>query len=216
MPEGICTSRAAIVDRIRAANRSVDAALCSAEYGSIAREYQQSSSMYRATVLAVFEERLREYGACVYRTASAGLPAKIGEVFVAHGQRSVVAADDFPRRWLPEGFRWQTEAGVDTETLNRTEGAVVTCEVAIAHTGTIILKGVRRLTLLPDRLCCVVQENQIVETVPEAIDRMQSFATDALTFISGPSATADIEMTRISGVHGPRVLDVVIVLSQRD
>jgi L-lactate dehydrogenase complex protein LldG len=95
--------------------------------------------------------------------------------------------------------------------MDKAEGAVVTCEVAIAHTGTIVLKDARRLTLLPDRLLCVVREEQVVETVPEAFARLQSFAADALTFVSGPSATADIEMTRIRGVHGPRFLDVVLV-----
>jgi L-lactate dehydrogenase complex protein LldG len=74
-----------------------------------------------------------------------------------------------------------------------------------------VLKDARRLTLLPDRLLCVVREDQVVETVPEAFARLQSLAADALTFVSGPSATADIEMTRIRGVHGPRFLDVVLV-----
>jgi len=64
---------------------------------------------------------------------------------------------------------------------------------------------------LPDRLLCVVREGQVVETVPEAFGRLQAFAAEALTFVSGPSATADIEMTRIRGVHGPRFLDVVLV-----
>jgi L-lactate dehydrogenase complex protein LldG len=90
-------------------------------------------------------------------------------------------------------------------------GALSGCEVAIAHTGTIILKGARKLTLLPDRYLCVVYENQVVETVPEAIAALEKFSAEPLTFISGPSATADIEMTRIRGVHGPRFLDIVLV-----
>ena len=67
------------------------------------------------------------------------------------------------------------------------------------------------MTLLPDRFLCVVYENQIVDAVPEAIAGLEQFKTEPLTFISGPSATADIEMTRIRGVHGPRFLDVVLV-----
>jgi L-lactate dehydrogenase complex protein LldG len=72
-------------------------------------------------------------------------------------------------------------------------------------------EGARRLTLVPDRHLCILRAEQVVETVPDAFDRLAPYATHPLTFISGPSATADIEMTRIRGVHGPRFLDVVLV-----
>jgi L-lactate dehydrogenase complex protein LldG len=207
----INTARAAILDLICIANAGVDAGACAAEYETIARSYQVSASMDRATILKMFAERLREYDAGVHETASANLRGAIGQVFAAYRQQSVVAADGFPLQSLPEGFRCQTEAQADIDALNAAEGAIVMCQVAIAHTGTIVLNGSRRLTLLPDRLLCVVHEDQVVETVPEAIARLQPFAANALTFVSGPSATADIEMTRIRGVHGPRILDVVLV-----
>ena len=100
--------------------------------------------------------------------------------------------------------------------LDRFDGLISGCTVAIALTGTIVLQnapaqGPRKLSLIPDYHLCVVFADQIVETVPEAFDRLAATATLPTTFISGPSATADIEMTRIKGVHGPRFLEVLIV-----
>ncbi|MGC2161822.1 MAG: LUD domain-containing protein [Silvibacterium sp.] len=204
-------ARAAILGHIRTANSSVDGAMCSVEYKAIERTYQQSASMGRVAILKKFAERLHEYDAQVYEATSATLRATIDEVFAGHDQKSAIVANGFRQECLPEALNWQAEADADIAAMNRTEGAIVTCEVAIAHTGTIVLKDARRLTLLPDRLLCVVREDQVVETVPEAIAHLQPFASEALTFISGPSATADIEMTRIRGVHGPRFLDVILV-----
>src|SRR5579885_3088347 len=104
-----------------------------------------------------------------------------------------------------------TDATQQTVPAAIAEVAISGCEGAIAHTGTIIIKGSRRITLLPERLLCVVYASQVVETVPEAFARLQPLAAEPLTFISGPSATADIEMTRIRGVHGPRFLDVILL-----
>jgi L-lactate dehydrogenase complex protein LldG len=211
MPEGATTTRTAILDRIRAANSAMDTGTCREEYETIARTYQQSAKMDRASILKLFAERLRGYDARVHQATSATVGTTIGGVFSAQGQRSVVVANGFPQQWLPESLRWKLEADADIEVLNNTEGAIVTCEIAIAHTGTIVLRGSRKVTLLPDCLVCLVGEDQVVETVPEAIAHLQPFAADPLTFISGPSATADIEMTRIRGVHGPRFLEVVLV-----
>ena len=89
------------------------------------------------------------------------------------------------------------------------------CTVAIAETGTVVLQNVvgqgrRVATLVPDYHLCVVRVEDVVETVPEAMERLAATAELPTTFFSGPSATADIEMTRIKGVHGPRFLDVVL------
>jgi L-lactate dehydrogenase complex protein LldG len=211
MPETASAARAAILDRVRKANPAVEAAARSAEYKAIERTYQQLPSMDRAAILKTFAERLHEYDARLHMAMSATLAATIQATLATHSQQPVIIASGFPQQWIPEGLNWQTEADAGTDALNTAEIALVTCEVAIAHTGSIIVKNSRRLTLLPDRLLCVVCVDQIVETVPEAIERLQPFAADALTFISGPSATADIEMTRIRGVHGPRFLDVVLV-----
>lgn len=207
-------NRAAILDRIRGANSQANAGAdaLAADYETIPRQYQRGASMERAQILAIFAERLREYDARVHEASAATVAATIGAALAEYGQQSALVADSFPREWLPKGLSWRAEAGLDIAAMDNAEGAIVACEVAIAHTGTIVLRGARRLTLLPDRLLCVVRGEQVVETVPEAFARLQGIAADALTFISGPSATADIEMTRIRGVHGPRFLDVVLYL----
>jgi L-lactate dehydrogenase complex protein LldG len=210
MPETTNT-RETILSHIRTANNDVNAATRKIEYQAIERAYQQTASMDRTAILKTFIERLHEYDAHVFETTADAIAATITEVLKSRNQKSTIVADDFPRQLLPPGFSLQQESSTTTAQLNTTEGAICGCEVAIAHTGTIILKGARKLTLLPDRLLCVVYENQVVETVPEAIDALERYAAAPLTFISGPSATADIEMTRIRGVHGPRFLDVVLV-----
>jgi L-lactate dehydrogenase complex protein LldG len=121
-----------------------------------------------------------------------------------------------PEEWLPEGFEFELAEPVDVAQLDRSEGILTGCMVAISETGTIVLQnaaaqGPRALSLVPDYHLCVVYGRQIVATVPEAFRRFEATSALPTTFISGPSATADIEMTRIKGVHGPRFLDVVIV-----
>lgn len=210
MSEAASRARSAILERIRAANRGVDTAARDVEYGALGREYQQCAIMERNAVLETFVKRLREYDAQVHEAGPADVAGAVGAAMAQHGQQSAVVSNGFPQEWLPRGFELRTEAEASTDAMSAAEGALVTCEVAIAHTGTIVVEESRRLTLLPDRLLCVVRADQVVETVPEAFARLQGMAADALTFISGPSATADIEMTRIRGVHGPRYLDVVI------
>ncbi len=100
--------------------------------------------------------------------------------------------------------------------LNSVDGVLSGATLAIAETGTIVLQnttgqGRRAISLVPDYHLCIVDTATVVETVPEAMSKLAGTATLATTFISGPSATADIEMTRIKGVHGPRFLDVILV-----
>lgn len=211
MTDATDSARAAILERIRAAISSDHTKACSADYEAIAREYQQSAELDRTALLNVFVERLREYDAQVHEATPASMSAVIRNVFTTHQQQFIIACNGVSQEWLPDGIRWRMETDANIDALNSADGAIATCEVAIAHTGTIVLRGSRTATLLPDRLLCVVYENQVVETVPEAIARLQPYAATALTFISGPSATADIEMTRIRGVHGPRFLDIVLV-----
>jgi L-lactate dehydrogenase complex protein LldG len=117
---------------------------------------------------------------------------------------------------MPEGFEFVTDTALRAEEIDRLDGVLTTAQVAIAATGTLVVQNVpgqgrRAATLIPDYHLCVVREDDVVQTVPEAMTRLGDTARLATTFISGPSATADIEMTRIKGVHGPRFLDVILV-----
>ncbi|HTV03758.1 MAG TPA: LUD domain-containing protein [Acidobacteriaceae bacterium] len=211
MLDAMNTARAEILDRIRKVNAGAGAQERGIAYQGIERGYQQAAEVSGTVLAELFADRLREYDAQVYETTGADVRDAIAKALAGHGQKSAVVAVALPEHWIPAGLSWRTEVDASTDAMSRAAGAIASCEVAIAHTGTIVVRGSRRLTLLPDRLLCVVREEQIVETVPEAFARLQPFAKDALTFISGPSATADIEMTRIRGVHGPRFLDVVLV-----
>jgi L-lactate dehydrogenase complex protein LldG len=187
------------------------------------RAYQRSGNLSKEESLHLFAERLREYDARVTITSPALVAEAIAQVMAGSttsdplpSSSPWVAAQGFPAHWLPSpnSILWEAQATIDD--LNRCAGVITTCSVAIAVTGTLVLQhgpgeGKRQTSLLPDRHLCVLQVSQLVETVPEAFDRLAGAATRPLTFISGPSATADIEMTRIRGVHGPRQLDVFLL-----
>ena len=114
-----------------------------------------------------------------------------------------------------------SDDGLTAAEMDRCDGVMTESTLAIAETGTIVLQSVagqgrRAATLVPDYHLCLVRAADVVETVPEAMDALQATAMLATTFISGPSATADIEMTRIKGVHGPRFLDVILFSGEVD
>jgi L-lactate dehydrogenase complex protein LldG len=118
--------------------------------------------------------------------------------------------------WLPSGVEFVVDEGLAAAELDAVDGVMTGATLAIAETGTVVLQNVagqgrRAVTLVPDYHLCVVRVEDVVETVPEAMGRLQATAGLATTFFSGPSATADIEMTRIKGVHGPRFLDVIVI-----
>ncbi|MGC2637180.1 MAG: LUD domain-containing protein [Acidobacteriaceae bacterium] len=188
-----------------------------AEWTALPRSYLRAGTLDLGARLQLFVSRLRDYDAHVVESDATSLPGAIADLLRERGQKIVVAAGGFPAGMLPGGCcSFIPERDADIDTLNHCDGIVTACTVGIASTGTIVLthgpgEGARRLTLLPDRHLCVVRADEVVETVPEAFDRLAGFAARSLTFISGPSATADIEMTRIRGVHGPRFLDVVLV-----
>jgi len=212
----VADARATILEGIRSGLRDVDPSVAAADYAAIPRTYIRAGQLDLDARLHLLKERLRDYDTNVVDTDAASLPSTIHEVLTSHQQKNVIAADGLPQEILPSDFPFISERNASADTLNACDGIVTVCSVAIAFTGTIVLthgagEGARRLTLVPDRHLCIVRAEQVVETVPEAIDRLASFATHPLTFISGPSATADIEMTRIRGVHGPRFLDVVLV-----
>jgi L-lactate dehydrogenase complex protein LldG len=118
-----------------------------------------------------------------------------------------------PAEWLPEGVDVLRDDGLDADTLAAVDGVVTGAAVAVAETGTIVLdaspdQGRRIITLLPDLHICVLKPAQVVASVPEAIAPLSPGRP--LTWISGPSATSDIELNRVEGVHGPRRLHVII------
>lgn len=200
------------------------AARASAEdHGAIPRDYVQTGALDQKARLDLFEERLRDYGTEVYRCVTAQLPETIATAMKAAAVSSLVVADDIGPNFLPNlqkggaALSFVRDEGLSYEVLDRSEGILTTCAVAVALTGTIILRhgrsGRRAITLIPDYHLCIVRASQVVDTVPEAIRELESPSRSPITTISGPSATADIEMTRIKGVHGPRRLAVILVVA---
>src|SRR5581483_5111740 len=204
-----------ILRKIRRATGSYAAARLN-EYAAIPRHYQQTGSLDAAARLNLFVERLHDYDAKVYRCAEANISETIARALSARDKRGVLIPRDLPRPWLPEGFTFVHDDGLSYSEIDQSKGMLTGCALAIALTGTIVLRhsagqGRRALTLIPDYHLCIVRASQIVETVPEGIREMAKFKTAPITTISGPSATSDIEMTRVKGVHGPRTLDVILV-----
>ena len=186
------------------------------EYKAIPRRYRQAGDLDRAARLDLLERRLRDYGAGVHRASREDLPGAIGRVAAGRAKRRLLIPEELPREWLPDSVEFAGVEGAGVDALDGAEGAVTGCAAAIAETGSIVLRhtgaeGRRRLTLVPDYHLCIVFAEQVVETVPEALRLMHGAGVRLLTTIAGPSATADIEMTRIQGVHGPRTLDVILV-----
>lgn len=174
-----------------------------------------------AGTLDLFAENVADYRAEVLRVPTAEVGATIAQALRAAGQQSVViptGLDDSWREALGEGFRVVPEAeATAAETLDGIDAVVTGSAIGIATTGTIVLdhqadQGRRELTLVPDCHVCVIRDDQVVHDVPEAVSRLRtpSGHQRALTWISGPSATSDIELQRVEGVHGPRTLIVVI------
>jgi L-lactate dehydrogenase complex protein LldG len=169
--------------------------------------FTRAGSLDAAGRIALFAERVADYRAEVRRDGLGALTDLAG------GQTLGVPAG-LPSAWRPPGA--VQDDGLTVAQLDALDGVVTGCTVAIAETGTLVLSGQphegrRALTLVPDLHICIVEEDRIVETVPEAFDRLAAHATRPLTFVSGPSATSDIELKRIEGVHGPRRLVVLIV-----
>jgi L-lactate dehydrogenase complex protein LldG len=167
----------------------------------VPRDYRLAGAL--AADVDLFAERVAEYRATVHRVSAAGLPAKLAEL--ARGRTGV-----------PPGFGFDgvEDHQLTVPELDALDTVITGCALAIADTGTIVLdggaaSGRRALTLVPDHHVCVVRADQVVASVPDAIAKLDPHAP--LTFVSGPSATSDIELDRVEGVHGPRELDVVLV-----
>ena len=163
--------------------------------------------------IETFIARLHHYQAQTHRIPESELAHAIAATLRKHHARRVVAPEGIPAAWLVGLEPLRDTPPLDPHTLDSADAVVSTCAVAIAQTGTIVLDGTagmgrRALSLVPDYHLCIVRGDQIVGSVPEAIATLDPLRP--LTFISGPSATVDIEMVRVAGVHGPRRLEVII------
>ncbi|MFI8100542.1 lactate utilization protein C [Streptomyces sp. NPDC086023] len=160
---------------------------------------------------------LADYRALVHRTDEDGLALLLARLLAAHGTERVLVPPGLPAHWLAaaEATRVHERPALTLRDLDRIDSVVTGCALAVAETGTLVLdggpgQGRRRSTLVPDHHVCVVRvPGQVVDSVPLALERLDP--TRPLTWISGPSATSDIELDRVEGVHGPRTLEVVLL-----
>ena len=189
--------------------------------------YRTSGDLTEAERLDLLADRLTDYRATVRRTTADGLAREVAAALTERGARRIVVpaglqlpgplpgievlADGGPSSAAESGIAELSPAELDA-----CDGAVTGAAVAIAETGTIVLdgspdQGRRAITLVPDYHLCIVRADQVVQLVPEAVARLADRAQAPLTWISGPSATSDIELERVEGVHGPRTLVVILV-----
>lgn len=205
------TARDEVLARIRSALGPAPQAV------EVARGYRTSGehAAGAAELLDLLTDRLVDYKAGVTRCTADELPGALAEVLsrTAAGGRLVVPPG-LPEAWTAGADVLRDDGTTSTDELDTVAGVVTACAVAVAETGTIVLdagpdQGRRALSLVPDLHLCVVRADQVVQTVPEAVRRLE--ATRPLTWISGPSATSDIELDRVEGVHGPRTLEVLLV-----
>lgn len=203
------SSRSEILGRIRAAVGGRPAPTWEM------RGYRRSLDLRHDELVALFSERVRDYKAEVRRISADQLPAEIAVRLVERGIRRVIVPADAPPSWLPQYVDVQIDDGALTAVdIDGIDGVITGSAVAVAETGTIVLdggrlQGRRMLSLVPDYHLCVVEASDVVGNLPEALARLDP--TRPLTFISGPSATSDIELDRVEGVHGPRTLDVLLI-----
>ncbi|WFB06468.1 lactate utilization protein C [Streptomyces sp. LX-29] len=232
------SSRDLILARIRRALTDVPRSETPADVPvdrGYARTHGERTAAERVALLA---ENLADYRARVHRTDAAGLPGLLARLLADRGARTVLVPAGLPTDWLAKtgsgtgsasGAGAGAEPGSGSGTARRVvdaaertprelaavDSVVTGCAVAIAETGTLVLdggpdQGRRRVSLVPDHHVCVVRvPEQVVDSVPQALDRLDP--ARPLTWISGPSATSDIELNRVEGVHGPRTLDVILV-----
>lgn len=201
------TARDDVIGRVRAANR---AAGVSAPV-TVPREYRRTGGRApgHPELLELLRDRLVDYRATVVDAGPDTIPDAIATAL--EGRAPVLVPPGLPREWVPGGA---VDDGFSPTALDGFAAVVTGCAAACAVTGTIALdaspdQGRRALTLVPDVHVCVVHAAQVVESVPELLARLDPVRP--LTFVSGPSATSDIELQRVEGVHGPRTLLVVLV-----
>jgi L-lactate dehydrogenase complex protein LldG len=187
---------------------------------TVPRAYRRGAAPDLATLVELLAERLVDYKSEVRHVERAAIATTVDEVCERRGASRVVIPAGLPAQWRPTRVESVPDDGLSARRLEPFDGVVTGCTVAIAETGTLVLsagaaEGRRLITLIPDLHVCVVLAEQIVDSVPAAIARLASlapFRTRPITMVSGPSATSDIELSRVEGVHGPRQLVVLIAV----
>ena len=203
-------ARAAILGRVRAAlgeEPTVSAPLT--------RAYRRHGALSGEALVELFCKRTGDYRALVRRVGASEVRATIEDTLQARAARRICIPAALPADWRPAGVELIEDTALGHDELDAIDGVLTGATLAVAQTGTIILSGApaegrRALTLIPDLHVCVVGEEQIVELLPQAIAAIAGSRTRPITFISGPSATSDIELRRVEGVHGPRDLVVLV------
>ncbi len=201
--------RDAVLAQVRAALRHAPFPV------EVPRAYRLRGEAGEAEVVQRFVERVRDYGATVVQTADAAAAA--AEALRVEGAARIVVAPDLPESLRPAGIELVEDGGLVAAELDGLDGTLTTCALACADTGTIALdggsgQGRRAISLVPDLHVCIVRREQVVETVPELIERLEPSAREGrpIVLVSGPSATSDIGLERVEGVHGPRRLVVIV------
>jgi L-lactate dehydrogenase complex protein LldG len=208
-------ARDEILDRVRAALGGP-----SAEPAKIDRAYRTHGDHPpgHPALIELFTDRLEDYRAYVHHGTEADIPSLVASILAPIGTGPiaprVVVPQGLAHAWLPATIEAVPDDELPVHVLETFDAVTTAATVAVAETGTIVLdaapdQGRRIITLLPDLHICVIRTDQIVATVPEALTRLAPARPQ--TWISGPSATSDIELSRVEGVHGPRTLHVVIV-----
>lgn len=202
----VTTARDEVLARIRAVDH------CPSP--PVERRYRRFGSLARAALVELFAARVADYRADVRLVEPLAVAAAIATACSSRGAARLAIPPGLPAVWRSTTLELVEDGGLSARELDVLDGVITGCTVAIAETGTIILsggapEGRRALSLVPDLHICVVRSHQIVQLVPEALAALDP--RRPLTLISGPSATSDIELSRVEGVHGPRTLVVLIV-----
>ncbi|MFL6136390.1 MAG: lactate utilization protein C [Frankiaceae bacterium] len=209
------TAREQVLAAVRAALRDVPAAEAPGDV-PVPRDYRRAGELSSPDVVALLVERVADYQATVHRAAGDEVAGLVGRILDVEAAERVLVAPGLDASWWPAVDGVVADDGsLGALGLDAVDAAVTGCAVAIAETGTLVLDGSPRcgrrlLSLVPDLHVCVVDAADVVATVPEALERVDA-RKRPVTLVSGPSATSDIELSRVEGVHGPRRLHVVIV-----
>lgn len=209
------SARDEVLARIRAASGNGGARATGSGPDAPPASYRERGELSGDALLSLLAERLTDYRALVRVATGATLAGEISSALQRRSARTVVVPPELQLP-LPDFAEVTVDDGLTAAELGSFDAVITRAAAAIAETGTIILdgspdQGRRAISLVPDYHLCIVAAKQVVHLVPEAVARLASSATRPLTWISGPSATSDIELERVEGVHGPRTLEVILV-----